>query len=67
MWGVLKELLLVLAIGAALFAVAAQFSGPTEGYLHTGRTCHEVIALLVAKHYRALTPAEETDRANCEN
>jgi hypothetical protein len=33
--------------------------------LHTGRTCHEIKERLIAKQYRGLTPAEETDMANC--
>jgi len=64
MRGVLRELLLILATVAALVAVA-WFAAPTESFLHTGRTCHEIRELLVAKQYRDLTPAEETDMANC--
>jgi hypothetical protein len=66
MWGLLKEVAFVLAIIAALFA-AAWFTVPTDSYLHTGRSCHEIVERLRAKDYRGLTPAEETDRANCEN
>ena len=64
MWGVLKESLLIFAAIAALVAVA-WFAGPTENYLHTGRTCHGIRERLAAKQYRDLTPAEETDMANC--
>jgi hypothetical protein len=60
----LKELLLIIAIVAALVALA-WFSEPTENFLHTGRTCHEIRESLAAKNYRDLTPAEETDMANC--
>ncbi len=66
MWGLARELLLVVALIAAL-AAAAWLSGPTENYLHTGKTCHEILERLAAKNYRGLTPAEATDRANCEN
>jgi hypothetical protein len=64
MRGVLRELLLILATVAALVAVA-WFADPTESFLHTGRTCREIRERLVAKRYRDLTPAEETDLANC--
>jgi hypothetical protein len=64
MWRVLKESLLILAAVVALVAVA-WFAGPTENYLHTGRTCHGIRERLAAKQYRDLTPAEETDMANC--
>jgi hypothetical protein len=60
----MKELLLIIAIIAAL-AGLAWFSEPTESFLHTGQTCREIRELLAAKHYRDLTPAEETDMANC--
>jgi hypothetical protein len=61
---VLKESLLVLATVAALVAVA-WFAEPTENFLHTGQTCREIRGRLAAKQYRDLTPAEETDMANC--
>ncbi|MGB6966072.1 MAG: hypothetical protein WBD90_16610 [Xanthobacteraceae bacterium] len=64
MSGVLKESLLILAAVAALVAVA-WFAGPTEHYLFTGKTCREINKRLAAKQYRGLTPAEETDMANC--
>jgi hypothetical protein len=64
MWGLLKELLLVIAVIAALVALA-RFSDPAEHYLLTGETCHEINKRLAAKQYRNLTPAEETDMANC--
>jgi hypothetical protein len=64
MWGVLKELLLIIAVIAALFGLA-RFFDPAEQYLHTGRTCHEIDERLAAKQYRNLSPAEETDMANC--
>jgi hypothetical protein len=64
MWGVLKELLLIIATIAALVALA-WFSEPTENFLHTGRTCRGIRERLAEKHYRDLTPAEETDMANC--
>jgi hypothetical protein len=64
MRGVLRELLLILATVAAL-VVVAWFTDPTESFLHTGRTCREIKEHLVAKQYRDLTPAEETDMANC--
>jgi hypothetical protein len=62
--GALKELLLIVAIIAALVALA-WFSEPTESFLHTGQTCREIRGRLAAKQYRDLTPAEETDMANC--
>lgn len=61
---VLGELLLIFGAVAALVALA-WFADPTERFLHTGRTCHEVRERLAAKQYRGLTPAEETDMANC--
>jgi hypothetical protein len=64
MRGFLKEALFVVATIAALIALA-WFSGPTENYLHTGRTCHEIKERLAVKQYRNLTPAEKTDMANC--
>jgi len=60
----MKELLLIIAIIVALVGLA-WFSEPTENFLHTGQTCREIRELLAAKHYRDLTPAEETDMANC--
>lgn len=65
MLGLLKDLLVVLALMAALVA-AAWFSDPTENYLRTGQNCQEITARLTAKRYRNLTPAEETDMANCD-
>jgi hypothetical protein len=62
--GALKELLFILATVAALGALA-WFADPTENFLHTGRSCREIRERLVAKQYRDLTPAEETDLANC--
>jgi hypothetical protein len=64
MTGLLKEALFVVGAIAALVALA-WLSGPTENYLHTGRTCPEIKERLIAKRYRGLTPAEETDMANC--
>ncbi|MGB6963437.1 MAG: hypothetical protein WBD90_02870, partial [Xanthobacteraceae bacterium] len=64
MWGALKELLLIIAAIAALVALA-RYSDPTENFLHTGQTCREIREHLAAKQYRDLTPAEETDMANC--
>jgi hypothetical protein len=64
MWGLLKELLLIVAVIAALVALAL-YSNPAEHYLLTGQTCHEINERLTAKQYRNLSPAEETDMANC--
>ena len=66
MWKLAGDLLFVAVLILALVA-AAWLSGPTENYLHTGRTCQEIMERLAAKNYRGLTPAEDTDRANCEN
>ena len=64
MRGVLKELLLIISTIAALVALA-WFADPTENFLHTGESCREIRERLAAKQYRDLTPAEETDLANC--
>jgi hypothetical protein len=64
MSGLLKEGLFVVATIAALVAVA-WLSEPTEHFLLTGHNCHEVRQHLAAKQYRDLSPAEETDMANC--
>ena len=64
MSGLLKEGLFVVAAIAALVAVAL-LSEPTEHFLFTGHNCREVSRHLAAKQYRDLTPAEETDMANC--
>jgi hypothetical protein len=64
MKALLKEVVFVIALIAALFA-AAWFTEPTENFLRTGRTCHEIRERLAAKQYRDLMPAEETDMANC--
>jgi hypothetical protein len=65
MSGLLKEGLLVVALVGALVAVA-WFAEPTENFLFTGGSCHEVNQRLAAKQFRELTPAEETDMANCD-
>jgi HAMP domain-containing protein len=64
MWELLKEVAFVIALIAALFA-SAWFTEPTERYLRTGQTCHEIRQRMATKRYRDLTPAEETDLANC--
>jgi hypothetical protein len=64
MLGFLRDLLLVISTVAALVGFA-WVADPAEHYLHTGRTCQEIREHLVAKQFRGLTPAEETDMANC--
>jgi hypothetical protein len=64
MWGLLKDALFVLALLAALGTVA-WYAEPSERFLHTGSNCHEISQHLAAKRYRDLSPAEETDMANC--
>jgi hypothetical protein len=62
----LRDLLLVLTLTAALCTVAWLSNPKMESYLHTAPSCQEVIERLRAKQYRNLSPAEETDMANCD-
>jgi hypothetical protein len=64
MWGLLRDGLFVLALIAALGAMA-WLAEPSEKFLHTGGNCQEISRRLAARQYRDLSPAEETDMANC--
>jgi hypothetical protein len=64
MWELLKEIFALAAIVAAILAVGWS-TGPIDQPLLTGRTCAEIAERLVAQKDHILTPAEETDVANC--
>jgi hypothetical protein len=64
MTGLLRDLVALAVIVGALLG-AAWLSGPAENYLQTGKTCVEITERLAVQKGQGLTPAEETDLANC--
>jgi hypothetical protein len=66
MTGVLKELLYIVVLATAIFALA-WFAEPVESTLMTGKTCDEVMQRVAAqKKDYVLTPAERIDITNCK-
>jgi hypothetical protein len=64
MWGLVRDILALVVVVAALFAVA-WFTVPIDQpQLRTVRTCAEITARASQKP-PVLTPAEKTDLANC--
>ena len=64
MLGIIRELLFIVAVIAAIIAVA-WWSGPGDIHLATGNNCHEIVNRLEARKSQTLTPAERTDLADC--
>ena len=64
MWGIVKDLLAVVAIAAAIVALA-WLTEPIGNGLLTGPTCTEITARIAAQKKHTLAPAEATDVANC--
>jgi hypothetical protein len=64
MWGLIRDILLLLAVVAALVALGWFTQPIDQPPLRTVKTCAEITALAMQKDHR-LTPAEKTDLANC--
>jgi hypothetical protein len=64
MLGVVWELLLLVAVIAAIIGIA-WWSGPGEIHLATGKNCLEVVHRLEARDDQSLSPAERIDLADC--
>lgn len=64
MTGLTKEILAVIVVAAALFALAWFTQPIDQPPLRTVQTCGEITRLANQKN-RILTPAEKTDLANC--
>lgn len=64
MAGLIKDILLVIGIAAALFALAWFTTPIDQPPLRTARSCAEIMQRAGQKG-RILTPAEKVDLANC--
>jgi hypothetical protein len=64
MWGIVKDILVLIAVVASLFMLAWLTAPIDQPQLRTVANCGEITRLAAQKDH-ILTPAEKTDLANC--